>query len=272
VIHTDSNPTPSVVAVIPSRFGSSRLPGKPLLEIANKPMVLHVVERTLCARNVSRVVVATDDNRIKEVIESAGFEAMMTSTEHRSGSDRLAEVAERITTADFFVNVQGDEPLISPLTVERVVDALLTNAKVEMATASEEITDPQDVLSHDVVKVVVDQQGMALYFSRSPIPFLRDAVRDYHGLKAALEREPWLLKRFRKHTGIYAYRRNFLFEFSRWSQTALEISESLEQLRAIERGVRIAVVEADGSSIGVDTEEDLDQVRRLLESNLQREG
>ncbi|MDT5293268.1 MAG: 3-deoxy-manno-octulosonate cytidylyltransferase synthetase [Acidobacteriota bacterium] len=227
-------------------------------------MVVHVLERALAAPCVSRAVVATDDRRIFEAVRAAGYEALMTSPTHASGSDRLAEAAEHIE-ADIVVNVQGDEPLIAPATIERAVGALLADETAAMATTCEPIESAADVLSGDVVKVVVDADGHALYFSRSPVPFPRDAVRRHGSLAAALEVEPELSAVFRKHTGLYVYRRAFLLEYARWPQTTLERVESLEQLRVLERGHRILVVEAAAPSVGVDTEEDLRRVRELFE-------
>jgi 3-deoxy-manno-octulosonate cytidylyltransferase (CMP-KDO synthetase) len=266
VNHTVSSSQQKAVAIIPARYASTRLPGKPLLEINGRPMILHVLERALAARGVARAIVATDDRRILETVLSAGFEAMMTRDDHASGSDRLAEVAAALEDAEIIVNLQGDEPLISPLTIESAVAALLEDEAAQIVTTSEEITEVADVLSADVVKVVTDAWGRALYFSRSPIPFPRDAVRRYGTLLAALELEPTLLATFRKHTGLYVYRRAFLLEYTRWPQSVLERAESLEQLRALERGARIKVVEAEAPSIGVDTEDDLERVRRILEA------
>lgn len=230
-------------------------------------MILHVLERALAARNVARAMVATDDERILDAVMSAGFEAVMTSAKHASGSDRLAEVALTLDVGvEVIVNLQGDEPLVSPQTIERAVDELLKDDAAQIVTTSEEITDTADVLSADVVKVVTDEAGRALYFSRAPIPFPRDAVQRYGTLLAALEIEPQLLATFRKHTGLYVYRRRFLLEYTRWPQSALERAESLEQLRALERGVLIKVIEADTASIGVDTEHDLERVRKILEA------
>ncbi|PYS50931.1 MAG: 3-deoxy-manno-octulosonate cytidylyltransferase [Acidobacteria bacterium] len=266
VNHTASIPQPRAVAIIPARYASTRLPGKPLLEIAGRAMILHVLERALAARNVARAIVATDDERVLDVVRFAGFEAVMTRSDHASGSDRLAEVAATLNDADVIVNLQGDEPLVSPKTIERAVDELLRDETAQVITTSEEITDATDVLSADVVKVVTDERGRALYFSRSPIPFPREAVRRYGTLVAALEIEPQLLATFRKHTGLYVYRRAFLLEYTRWPQSELERTESLEQLRAMERGATIKVIEADSPSIGVDTEQDLERVRKILEA------
>jgi 3-deoxy-manno-octulosonate cytidylyltransferase (CMP-KDO synthetase) len=228
-------------------------------------MVVHVVERALAASCVSRAIVATDDQRIFEAVTAAGHEALMTSAGHASGSDRLAEAAAKID-CDVVVNVQGDEPLIAPATIETAVGALLEDEGAQVSTTSEPIETAADVLSSDVVKVVVDERGRALYFSRAPVPFPREAARRHGSLAAALEVEPRLLATFRKHTGLYVYRRAFLLEYARWPQTALERAESLEQLRVLERGHAIRVVEAAAPSIGVDTEDDLRRVRKLLEA------
>jgi 3-deoxy-manno-octulosonate cytidylyltransferase (CMP-KDO synthetase) len=240
------------------------LPGKPLLDIAGRPMIIHVVERALSARNVARALVATDDRRVLEAVRGAGFEALMTRGDHASGSDRLAEAAAALEDADVIVNVQGDEPLISPLTIERAIDELINDREAQVVTSCEAITDAADVLSADVVKVVSDSRGRALYFSRSPVPFPRDAVRRHGTLEAALRNEPGLLSLFRKHTGLYAYRRGFLLKYAGWPRSALENAEALEQLRALERGATIRVFETDTPSIGVDTIADLERVRALI--------
>ena len=229
-------------------------------------MILHVLERALAARNVARAIVATDDERILDVVKGAGFEAVMTRGDHASGSDRLAEVAATLNETEAIVNLQGDEPLVAPQTIERAVDKLFEDESAQVVTTSEEISDAADVLSADVVKVVTDEEGRALYFSRSPIPFPREAVRKYGTLVAALEIEPALLATFRKHTGLYVYRRSFLLEYTRWPQSTLERAEALEQLRALERGVKIKVIEAHSPSIGVDTEQDLERVRKIVNS------
>ncbi len=227
-------------------------------------MIVHVVERALAAAGVARAIVATDDERVLKAVRGAGYEAVMTSAAHVSGSDRLAEAVADIE-ADLIVNVQGDEPLISPQTIERAVEALLTDEGAAVSTTCEPIETVADVLSSDVVKVVVNAQGRALYFSRSPIPYPRDSVRRRGSLARALEAEPELLATFRKHTGLYVYRRAFLLEYARWPQTVLERYESLEQLRVLERGFSIRVVETDMPSLGVDTEEDLRRVREIVE-------
>ncbi|HEX8096890.1 MAG TPA: 3-deoxy-manno-octulosonate cytidylyltransferase, partial [Pyrinomonadaceae bacterium] len=222
----------------------------------------------LAARNVARALVATDDRRILEAVRSAGFEAVMTRQDHASGSDRLAEVAATLDGFEIIVNVQGDEPLISPETIERVVEELHASKDAQVVTTSEAMTEVSDVLNPDVVKVVVDASGRALYFSRSPVPYPREAVRAHGSLEAALKKDAALLKQFRKHTGLYAYRRSFLLEYTTWPQSGLERAEALEQLRALERGAVIKVIEASAPSIGVDTEEDLERVRRILEQRV----
>jgi 3-deoxy-manno-octulosonate cytidylyltransferase (CMP-KDO synthetase) len=261
---TDKNSNKIAVAVIPARYSSSRLPGKALLEIAGKPLILWVAERALAARSISRVIVATDDARIYDTVTAAGFEAMMTRNDHASGTDRIAEVASNLD-AKIVVNVQGDEPLIEPETIDRAFNELSKNAEILMATTSEPLTEVAEVLNPAVVKVVVDGDGYATSFSRNPIPWPNQAVTQHGSIEAALRNEPALLFSFRKHTGLYVYRREFLLEYAGWPQSEGERRDSLEQLRALDRGVRIKVVEAASESIGVDTLEDLERVRMIVE-------
>lgn len=237
-----------------------------LLELAGKPLILHTLEQAKKANNIDTVIVATDDERILQIVKESGNEAILTGKNHQSGSDRIAEVAARLPENSIIVNVQGDEPAISPATIEAAVEAILKDETADIATACEKIEDYRDVLSADVVKVVTDKDGNALYFSRSPIPFLREAVEKHGSLENALRARPELLALFRKHTGLYVYRREFLLEFTRLAQTNLEKTEMLEQLRALENGARIKVVETAESSIGVDTREDLERVRDILEN------
>lgn len=270
--HTGDNPQKPIkhttVAVIPARFASTRLPGKALIEIAGKPMVCWVAERAQAARNVDRVIVATDSEEIVEAVTARGIEVMLTSSQHSSGTDRVAEVATKIPEAEIIVNVQGDEPLISPQTIEKAVEVMVAEfAKSDGAgivTTWEPIESNNDLLDPDLVKVVVDDNDNALYFSRSPVPYPRDAVKRHGSLDVALAAEPDLLKLFRKHTGLYVYRRDVLLAFTNWPQTQLERIEALEQLRALEHGVKIKVVEACTSSTGVDTLADLEKVRAIL--------
>jgi 3-deoxy-manno-octulosonate cytidylyltransferase (CMP-KDO synthetase) len=263
--HTGENPEKQVVAIIPARLESTRLPGKLLLPLAGKPLILWTFEQAKKATNVSRVMVATDDERILNAVLENGGEAVLTDKNHQSGSDRIAEIAAKLPENSIIVNVQGDEPLISPRTIERAVEAILQDERADISTTCEQISDSQDILSPDVVKVVTDENDFALYFSRSPIPFPRDAAKKYGSLEKALQNEPTLLQRFRKHTGLYVYRRDYLVQFSSLPQSALEKTESLEQLRALENGAKIKVVETEDASIGVDTEEDFERVRRVLE-------
>ena len=260
------NPRKNVIAIIPARLFSTRLPSKLLLDLAGKPLILHTIGQTKKARNISRVIVAADSEEILRAVKESGNEAVLTSEKHQSGSDRIAEVAETLPENSIIVNVQGDEPLISPDTIEKAVEAILQNETIEMATTCELITEIKDVLSPDVVKVVTDKNDFALYFSRLPIPFPREAVRKYGSLENALQNEPKLLLHYRKHTGLYVYRREFLLQYAKLPQTNLEKTEMLEQLRALETGARIKVVEVFESSIGVDTREDLERVRKIIES------
>ena len=234
-------------------------------------MVCWVAERALAARNVERVIVATDSKQIIDAVHSYGIEAVMTSAEHTSGTDRVAEVAATLSYAQIIVNVQGDEPMISPETIERAVDAMAVEiAKTNGAgivSTWEHIESIDDLLNPDLVKVVLDGNKHAVYFSRSPIPYPRDAVKKHGSIEAALENEPELLKLFRKHTGLYAYRREVLLEFTKWAPSKLEKAEALEQLRALEHGVNIKVLEACAASTGVDTAEDLERVKALLETS-----
>jgi 3-deoxy-manno-octulosonate cytidylyltransferase (CMP-KDO synthetase) len=250
-------------AIIPARYASTRLPGKPLLEIAGQPMILHVVERARQTPSINRVIVATDDERVWQAVSAAGVEAVMTSPEHRTGTDRLAEVAAQLD-AGIVVNVQGDEPLVEPATIEAVLQPLLANPALQMSTTCEPIESVEDALSPNVVKVVVDRDGFALYFSRQPIPFPRAEALTHGSIEAALRARPALLRLFAKHTGLYAYRRDFLLTFAHLSPTPLELAESLEQLRALEHGHRIRVVRVAHRSIGVDTAEDLERVRQMI--------
>jgi 3-deoxy-manno-octulosonate cytidylyltransferase (CMP-KDO synthetase) len=262
------NPKTTVFAIIPARYDSVRLPGKALLEIAGKPMICRVVERALAARNVARAIVATDDERIMSAVKSAGYEAVLTSNRHASGTDRIAEVAASLPEADIIVNVQGDEPLISPLTIEQAINELISDPETGIVTTWEPIETASDVFNPDVVKIVVDENQRAIYFSRSPVPYPRDAARKHGGIESALRNEPALLSGFRKHTGLYVYRREVLLAFAGWPQTELERLESLEQLRGLEHGVKIRAIEAPSASIGVDTNDDLERVRSILEEKL----
>jgi len=271
VIHTGSKSQQIAVAVIPARYSATRLPGKPLLPIADRPLVVWVAERARAAQTVLRTIVATDDSRIAAAADEAGFDVVMTRADHKTGTDRIAEVAHNLH-AEIIVNVQGDEPLIDPATIDRAVDALANDAAAQMSTTFESIEDAGEVLNPSVVKVAFDAEGYATMFSRRPIPFPKQAVEKFGSVEAALGYEPALLIHFKKHTGLYAYRRNFLLEFTRWPQSERERAESLEQMRALDRGIKIKVVEAASRSIGVDTEDDLERVRAIIEQDIAAGG
>ncbi len=240
-----------ITAIIPARYASTRLPGKPLLDIAGKPMVQHVYERAKTSGLVNRVIVATDDSKIFDAVKKFGGDAVMTSEAHKSGTDRLAEVAKGLKS-DIIVNIQGDEPLIESGMIDEAIRPLMDDGSIVMGSLKAEIRDETELNNPNVVKVVVDRNDFALYFSRYPIPYIRD--------DSPLS---LLTGRF-KHIGLYVYRREFLLEYAGMPQTPLEEAEKLEQLRALENGYRIKVPTTRYQSIGVDTEEDLERVRRLL--------
>lgn len=239
------------------------------MRIAGKPLILHTVERSKKAKTVDHVIVATDDKKIFESVADSGNEAVMTSTDHKSGSDRVAEVAEALPTGSIIVNVQGDEPLISPDTIDAAVETLLQGG-ADIVTACEPLTSLySELLNFNVVKAVAAEDGRALYFSRSPMPFPRNASLRYDGdPNRALASEPELFANYRKHTGIYAYRREYLLEFAKLPQSRLEKFESLEQLRALEHGSVIKIVNAKRKSIGVDTVEDFERVKDIIEAGV----
>ena len=237
----------NIVCVIPARYSSTRLPGKPLADIAGKPMIQHVYERAVLAERPRQVIVATDHQLVYETVKSFGGQVILTSPDHLTGTDRLAEVADQLPDVDLIINVQGDEPLIPPAIIDQLAAAFDGQQDLQMATLMTEM-DETEYHSSGAVKVVTDLQGYALYFSRSMVPFPRNdtGVPIY------------------KHIGIYAYRRDFLLTYAKLRPTPLEMTESLEQLRALEHGYRIKVLKTDFKSIGVDTPEDLEKVNRLL--------
>ena len=241
-----------VIIVIPARYGSTRFEGKPLAEINGKPMIYQVYQRAKKAKCVDDVIVATDDERIKNAVEKFNGKAVMTSKEHKSGTDRVAEVAKSID-ADIIVNVQGDEPLISPEAIEQAVKPLIEDKKIRMCTLMTKITEEAEYGNPNIVKVVTDKEGFALYFSRSLIP--------YPGEKEHLK--------VYKHIGIYVYRKDLLLEFADMPQTPLERIEGLEQLRVLENGFKIKVVETDYDSISVDNPEDLEVVKKIINSRME---
>lgn len=239
-----------IICVIPARYASTRLPGKPLALIAGKPMIQHVYERACRARRPATVLVATDSRLVRDAVAAFGGQAVLTSPDHPTGTDRLAEVAQSRPEADLIINVQGDEPLLDPQVIDDLAGAFDHDPGLNMATlmtvmAEEEYHNP------GAVKVLTDLEGYALYFSRSLIPYPRVRHDGYAVYK---------------HIGIYAYRRDFLLKYAKLPPTPHERAESLEQLRALEHGYRIKVLKTDFTSIGVDTPEDLEQVNRLLQN------
>lgn len=237
----------NVLGVIPARYHSTRLPGKPLLMIGAKPMIQWVYEAAKTAALIDELVVATDDQRIYDTVVSFGGKAEMTAADHPTGTDRLAEVAQRYQT-ELVVNIQGDEPLIKGTVIDSIIKPLLEDPGLPMSTAKVRLTDPEQIKEASVVKVVTAENGDALYFSRSPIPYPRNAGQAVY----------W------KHIGLYGYRKEFLLKYINLPQSQLELAESLEQLRVLSNGYRIKVVEVEQDSVGVDTPEDLERVRALL--------
>lgn len=236
-----------VCGVIPARYDSSRFPGKPLAQIAGKPMIQYVYERCRKSSLIDYLVVATDDTRIYSAVTRFGGNAVMTSQDHKSGTDRIAEAIQGIE-CEWVVNIQGDEPLIDPAVIDLLVNTMTGTAGVEMSTLITPVTNQSDLSNPNVVKVVCDKNGFALYFSRYPIPF----VRDNTGGK-------WY-----KHIGIYGYARNFLLKLVQLPQSFLEQTEKLEQLRVLENGYRIKTVVTGYDGIGVDTPADLEEVKKRL--------
>lgn len=249
-----------ITAIIPARYASTRFEGKALADIKGKPMVRHVYERTARARLVSEVIIATDDERIAAAVRSFGGKVVMTSRDHETGTDRLAEVAAGLDS-EIVVNVQGDEPLIEAAMIDEAIQPLVDEPAIVMGTLKSRIRNLHDFLSPNVVKVVTDRSGFALYFSRSPLPNFRDKWND---LKDEAFNSGKLL--CHKHVGLYVYRRDFLLQYARMAPTPLELSEKLEQLRVLENGYRIRVVETAHESIGVDTPGDLEKVLDRLHS------
>ncbi len=239
-----------IVGIIPSRYASTRLAGKPLKDICGKTMVQRVYEQSERASNVDQVIVATDDQRIYDTVKSFGGDVVMTSKDHQTGTDRLAEAVKNID-ADIVVNIQGDEPLIDPQMIDQAVSPLIKDNSIRMSTLKKKINSQEEIASPHVVKVVTDKDNFALYFSRAAIPYPRNNTEiDYY-----------------KHIGLYVYRKEFLLEYAKMDSTSLEEQESLEQLRVLENGYKIKVVETEYQAIGVDTPEDLEKVRRAVKSS-----
>ncbi len=249
-----------IVAVIPARWRSTRLKGKVLADINGKPMVQHVWERVSRAHEVDEVVVAVDRDRVQKVVESFGGKAVYTSPEQPSGTDRIAEVANSID-ADVYINIQADEPLVHPLMVDELAQVFQYERNIQMATLIKRIHKRDEISNPNVVKCVVDRKGFALYFSRSPIPY----VREEESQESSLGHHPGDISgRYFKHVGIYAYTKDFLFTYTNLPKSTLESDEKLEQLRVLEHGYKIKTVETRYDTIGVDTQEDLEMVREIL--------
>ncbi len=240
---------PRTLVAIPARWGSTRFPGKPLHLIAGKPLVQHVWERCQDCKAVDDIVIATDDERIVEAAAAFGARAVLTSPDHPSGTDRIAEAAGAFPDHATIINVQGDEPLISPALIDDLARALQNGPTISMITAAAPILDPAQVEDPNVVKVVFDVNGDSLYFSRSPLPFVRN---------------PSAHTRHYRHLGIYGFQRDFLLQFVAWPPSRLELTESLEQLRALENGTRLRVVLTNELSPGVDTREQADAIEAHL--------
>jgi 3-deoxy-manno-octulosonate cytidylyltransferase (CMP-KDO synthetase) len=241
------------IAVIPARYAATRLPGKPLVSLAGKPMIQRVWERASQATRITRVIIATDDERILQAAAAFGGEAVMTRSEHRSGTERVAEVAVHVSGVgeDIFVNVQGDEPLVEPEAIDTLVEAIESEEGVSVATLMVAIAKPADIMDPNIVKVVLDFDGNALYFSRAPIPWVRDREGPVHA-------------QHMKHLGLYAFRRDALLDFPTLPVGDLERIEQLEQLRWMENGYKIRVAETTHDSVSVDVPEDVTRVEQLL--------
>ena len=241
---------PTVVIVIPARYGSTRLPGKPLVQLGGKSMIERVYERAKKAKTAQKVIVATDDERIVKAVEGFGGEARMTRSDHRTGTERIAEVAAH-TDGEVFVNVQGDEPLLDPTAVDTAVAALMEEPAAAIATVAVPIRTPADIMDPNVVKTVLDFDDNALYFSRAPIPWVRDAAHKIHA-------------KHLKHLGLYVFQKDSLLEYPTLPQGELERIEQLEQLRWMENGWKIRVAEVEHDAVSVDVPEDVAKVEALL--------
>ena len=249
-----------VFVAIPARYLSTRLPGKPLADIGGKSMIRRVYEQAARASGIAGVIVATDDERIAEEVRSFGGEAIMTSPDHASGTDRLAEVFQN-RDADVVVNVQGDEPFLDPRLIEALIKPMVDEPDLQFATLKTPINDPAELLDETIAKLVVDENDYVLYFSRSPIPFIRDHMKIEKG-RVTIEKSPPCT--LYKHVGLYAYRRAFLARFAAWAPAPIERLEQLEQLRALYYGVRIKAVTVEHDGFSIDTPEDLERAKQRI--------
>lgn len=245
----------NIVAIIPARYASTRLPIKPLIDLCGKSMIQRVYEQAKKSSLINRVIVATDHETIIEKVKSFGGEAILTPIDCKSGSDRIAHAARDLDDANIIVNVQGDEPLIVPQMIDETITPLINDPAIHVSTAVKKIVNADDLINPNIVKVVLDRESYAVYFSRSPIPYLRNGV----------DVTQWHLKHsYFKHFGLYVFRREFLLKFSSWDESKLETIEKLEQLRIIENGYKIKTVITEYDSISVDTEEDAVHVRNII--------
>ncbi|MGB2626163.1 MAG: 3-deoxy-manno-octulosonate cytidylyltransferase [Candidatus Acidiferrum sp.] len=243
---------PQVIVVIPSRYGSTRLPGKPLVSLAGKPMVQHVYERAKKAQTVHRVIVATDDQRIVDAVQAFGGEVRMTRVDHRTGTERIAEVAIH-EKGDIYVNVQGDEPLVDPVAIDTAVASLLEEPAAQISTVATPIRHAADIMDPNIVKTVLDFDSNGMYFSRAPIPWVRDSQQKIH-------------VKYWKHLGLYVFQRDALLEYPTLPQGELEKIEQLEQLRWLENGWKIRVAEVEHDAVSVDVPEDVTRVEKLIKA------
>jgi len=233
---------PYIIGVIPARYASTRFPGKPLADIFGKPMIQHVYENSKKSKLINEIIIATDDNRILDAANKFGCRAVLTSKRHKSGTDRICEAVEKIK-CDIVVNIQGDEPFINAVNIDRAITPMQNETDINVSTIAIKADSPADIRNPNKVKVVIDNNSFALFFSRSIIPYPRNEAQYY------------------KHIGLYVYRKKFLLEFAKMKRTKLEISEELEQLRILENGYKIKVVEVKEDSISVDTPSDLKKIK-----------
>lgn len=252
-----------IIGIIPARFASSRLMGKPLANIGGKPMIQHTYNNARKSKLLDKVVIAVDDEKVFQVVKELGAEVYMTPKNCTSGSDRIAIVTEKIPEASIIVNIQGDEPFIKGKMIDEAIEPLLFDKKVNVATLARRISNVEDMKSSSVVKVVFDYNNMALYFSRSPIPFVREAKTNLARIQTA---------EIYKHIGLYVYRREALLKFTQLKPTDLEQIEKLEQLRFLEHGFKMKIVVTDYDSLSVDTQKDLELARRFYDKHSKISG
>ena len=246
-----------IIGVIPARFASTRLMGKPLADIGGKPLVQHTYENASKSKLMNKIIIAVDDEKVKKVCKDFGAEVILTKKDFSSGSDRVSYVASKKKKAEIIVNIQGDEPFINGTMIDQAIEPLLFDNNVNVSTLARKIRTQEELQSPDTVKVVFDYQNYAMYFSRSPIPYVRDAA----------SRDDIIEKtEFYKHIGLYVYRRDHLLKFTKLKSTDLEMTEKLEQLRMLENGIKIKIVVTELDSIGVDTQDDLNKARAYYDS------